>query len=328
MSKKLEKVKEWVLKTGYPLELEVIDELKSHGWEVMASTNYFDEDEGKWRELDVKAYRKIEFGKVKYAPEWSYALDLTLIIQCKKSEKFAWILFPAEGKEDLWVRYIDFLKVARTQSLAARDPSSIRWHRILGVCRSILMEPPLLNEKAARQIKWLGEIAPFGFKDFKSFAKKEIATIGTVVPLSGKGKAPNELFEAAATATKATVYELELISNYHYTAISLFQAQKKEGFKPCLSINIVLPVIVFDGTLCMWRGKDKELEEVSHVVHAFNYRSLRYFGEYAINVLTKDQFPIFLRELGKDQESLCLRFKEKTYELDEQVRLFLTGKFL
>jgi len=190
------------------------------------------------------------------------------------------------------------------------------------------MEPPLLNEEIARQIKWLGEIAPFGFKDFKSFANKEIATIGTVVPLGGKGKAPNELFEAAATATKATIYELELISYYHHAAISLFQAQKKEGFKPRLSINIVLPVIVFDGTLCMWRGKDKELEEVNHVVYAFNYRSLCYFGEYTINVLTKDQFPIFLKELEKDQESLCLRFKEKTHELNEQVRLFLTGKFL
>ena len=101
MSKKLERVRDWVLKTGYPLELEVIDGLKSHGWEVMASTNYLDDDEDKWRELDVKAYRRVEFGKVSHIPGWSYTLIFTLIIQCKKSEKFAWVFFPAKGKEDL-----------------------------------------------------------------------------------------------------------------------------------------------------------------------------------------------------------------------------------
>ena len=79
-------MKEWVLKTGYPLELEVINSLRVQDWKIIASVNYFDEDEAKWRELDCKAYKHKSFGKVVCDPSIPYQLTFTLIIQCKKSE--------------------------------------------------------------------------------------------------------------------------------------------------------------------------------------------------------------------------------------------------
>ena len=325
MSEQLRKAKEWVSKSGYPVELEVIDTLKGSSWDVMSSANYFDEDEAKWRELDIKAYRHVELGDAAAIPNWSYRLRLTLVIQCKKSEKFAWVFFPIDQKPRQKIESIDFLKVARVQSLASQDPVSIRQHRILGVSRDILVEPPLVRLDTARQIKWLNEVVAFGSDDFQSFVNACTASIGTVAPLGGEGKPPNELFEAAVTLTKALVYELELMSDYHHSALSLLRdriLRRLINKKSFLEIDIVLPVAIFDGALCLWRGKEADLEEVNHVVYVFDNRSSHYWGEYTINIVTKNTFGSFLAKLDNDLENLSTKFQEKKEELDKYVRLF------
>lgn len=326
MNNRFTKIKEWILKTGYPLELEVVDILKNNNWNVRASVNYFDEDEAKWRELDAKASKATDFGEVACAPNWSYKLVFTLVIQCKRSDKLAWVFFPADKGRELGVNYIDFLKVARVQSLAAGDPDSIRHHRVLGVSRDILLEPPLSNRRVAKNIKWLNEFVSFGSMDFQSFADVKIASIGATAPLSGKGDAPKQLFGEAATVTKALAYELDLTSNVHHATLSLFQVRNKIQLnsKPHFDIEMVLPMLIFDGAMCLWKGKEKDLEEIDHVVYAFDNRSPFYFGQYTINIVRKDFFITFLRKLDKDLKSLSLKFREKKSEFDEQVKLFVS----
>ncbi len=328
MSEQLRKTKEWVSKSGYPMELEVIDTLRGSGWAVMSSANYFDEDEAKWRELDIKAYRQVELGDA-VIRNWSYRLRLTLVIQCKRSEKFAWVFFPIDQKHHQKIESIDFLKVARVQSLASRDPISIRQHRILGVSRDILVEPPLIGLDTAKQIKWLSELVAFGSNDFQSFVNACTASIGTVAPLGGEGKPPNELFEAIITVTKALVYELELMSEYHHAALSLLRDHRLRRLvnkKSFLEVDIVLPVAIFEGALCLWRGKEADLEEVNHVVYAFENRSSRYFGEYTINIVRKNTFGNFLAKLNNDLENLGPKFQEKKEELDKYTRLFASSQ--
>lgn len=327
MGSQLRKVKNWVLKTGYPLEVEVIDVLKAHNWDVMVSVNYFDDDEAKWRELDSKAYKRIHFGNVTCAPSLSYKLTFTLIIQCKKSEKFAWIFFPVGEKRELNIEYIDFLKVARVQSLASRGPVSIRRPRILGISKDILLEPPLIKSEPARKIKWLSELVPLKATDFQSFADAEIVMTGIVAPLGGKGKPPNELYEAAATATKALVYERELTSNTYHAALSLFKFSKLGllSVKPYFGIKVILPLLVFDGSMYLWKGRNSDLKEIDHVTYSFDYRSPWYFGRYAINVIKKDLFATFLETLDKDLTSLNLKFRKIKHELDKQVKLIQGG---
>lgn len=323
MPSRSEKVRKWVLRTGYPLELEVVDALRAHDWNVMASVNYFDEDETKWRELDGKAYKHKHFGKVACAPSSPYQLTFTLILQCKKSEKFTWIFFPTRESKELGIEYIDFLKVARVQSLASRDPISIRQHRILGMSRDILLEPPLFDPDIAREIKWLSELIPLKLADFQSFADIKIALTGITAPLSGSGKSPNQLFEAAATATKALVYEREITSNVYHASLSLFKFSKLDSVdvKPYFGINVILPVIVFDGSIYLWKGRNSDLKEIDHVVYSFDYRSPWYFGRYAINVIKKDLLDTFLEELDKDLMNLGLRLQEMKNELNRQVEM-------
>ena len=333
LASRLRKARDWILKTGYPLELEVIDILRANDWEVMASTNYYDEDEGKWRELDIKAYKGLECGEAHHTPAWPYRLTLTLIIQCKKSEKYAWVFFPIPTTHDASLRleHIDFLKVTRVQSLASRDPWAIRRHRTLGIGRDILVGPPLLDPSVARKIEWLIEVVPFGATDFQSFGRKMVSSVGTVAPLSGREKGRDEMFEEATTVSKALVYELELTSDFIHAVMSLLlhgYVSPPAESRPYLSINIVLPIIVFDGMLCLWCGKDSDLEEIDHLVYLFDYRSPYYFGRRAMNVVGKDSFELLLRGLNTDLINLAQKFRERKHKLDKQMKIITEGRSL
>ena len=318
LSDQLKKAHEWVSKSGFPMELETIEILKNLGWAVMPSVNYFDEDEAKWRELDIKAYRLAQFGE-SIIPNWSYTLRLTLIIQCKKSEKFIWIFFPTDLQHERRIECIDFLKVMRVQSLASRDPISIKHHRTLGVSRNMLSEPPLVTSDTAKQIRWLNELVIFGVDDFQSFINAQAVSVATVAPLSGGGKPPNELFEAAVTATKALVYERELVSEYHYSALSFLRDANLRSLinrESSLEVDIILPIIVFDGALLLWEGREKDLKQVDHVVYTFDNRSSHYFGGYMINILEKSILGEFLTNINADLENLIPKFQKKTREIE------------
>lgn len=331
MSSHLRKAKDWILKTGYPLEFEVIDTLRAHDWEVMASTNYYDEDRQKWRELDVKAYKGLDCGEARYTPGWPYRLTLTLVIQCKKSQKYAWVYFPlaATSKEKLHLEHIDFLKVARVQSLASGDTRAFHSHRILGVSRTILREPPLVKPLVARKIKWLTDIVPFGVADFHSLAGRTISSVGTVAPLGGGGRGRDEVLEEASTVSKALVYELELTSNVIDAVISLLLEGHEPHpgqAKPDLSINIPLPIIVFDGTLCFWQGKDSDLKEVDSLIYLFDSRSPNYFGRRMIIIARKDSFERLLNGFDEDLSNLARKFEDRKSDLDNQVKLIMENK--
>jgi hypothetical protein len=70
-------------KSGYPLEIYTTSVLESKGWEVINQDGYLDAEEGKWRTIDISAFMRIE---LPYSSVYR-VLHLTLIIECKKSEK-------------------------------------------------------------------------------------------------------------------------------------------------------------------------------------------------------------------------------------------------
>lgn len=81
--------------SGLPLEIEVSSKLKESNWAVMIHDYYIDEDEGKNREIDIGAYRRLDFD----TPDFSH-IHISLIIECKKSSDKPWVFFTAEkGRE-------------------------------------------------------------------------------------------------------------------------------------------------------------------------------------------------------------------------------------
>lgn len=76
----IDKVRDFVKKTGYPFELEVADLLEKKGWITFSSVEYFMPNTNTQRELDIVAYKIIRDRRIE------------LRIACKRTEK-PWIIF-------------------------------------------------------------------------------------------------------------------------------------------------------------------------------------------------------------------------------------------
>ena len=151
-----------------------------------------------------------------------------------------------------------------------------------------------------------------------------IASIGTEAPLSGKGKGPNELFEAAVTASKALAYELKIMSEFYYEVLSSLR-HKRTSFivttPTPLDISIVLPIIVFDGAMFLWNDSKKDIVPINSIIYSFFYRSPHYFDRYTIVIVRKEEFIPLLEKLNNDLQSLCQRFREVKNKLNANIKL-------
>lgn len=81
-----EKVQEWLLRQGYPLEMKVARALQKYGFEVRQSHYYKDIHSNEHREIDILAMKTDLLG---------YA-EIAFLIECKTSKK-PWVLFTSEN---------------------------------------------------------------------------------------------------------------------------------------------------------------------------------------------------------------------------------------
>lgn len=79
------KIKNWVLKNGYPFEMEVASLFQKEGFKISQSLLYKDTDTNKYREIDVIAY----LNKVVNGVSFSFSF----VIECKKSTNKPWLVF-------------------------------------------------------------------------------------------------------------------------------------------------------------------------------------------------------------------------------------------
>ncbi|QNF29635.1 hypothetical protein [Metabacillus elymi] len=94
MSEELKvKLLEDILKTGFPLEMEISQKLRSNGWRVSNSSYYIDMDENKGREIDIIS--SIHKNKEVYKEIYLEIL-FSLIVEIKKTEDKPWIFFTSE----------------------------------------------------------------------------------------------------------------------------------------------------------------------------------------------------------------------------------------
>jgi hypothetical protein len=100
-SEKIQKIRKYLLKSGYPLEVEIGGILRRSGWLVI----------NQWPYLDNKQVRTADILAAK--TNLSTKLGLSLLIECKKAEKHCWV-FHTQQKENeilpLLVTLLDFLR--------------------------------------------------------------------------------------------------------------------------------------------------------------------------------------------------------------------------
>lgn len=75
---------EGILRTGYPLEFQVEEILRTHGWLTISNRYYLDDVQGSVREIDIVAY-KVE-------TVCDFRMYTTLLISCKHSANRTWAL--------------------------------------------------------------------------------------------------------------------------------------------------------------------------------------------------------------------------------------------
>jgi hypothetical protein len=81
------KVLEDLRKTGYPTEIVSASVMQHRDWYVLHNPSYLDDIEGRSREFDLRAYRRV----VAQAPS-ELTVGVYLITECKKSDK-PWVFF-------------------------------------------------------------------------------------------------------------------------------------------------------------------------------------------------------------------------------------------
>jgi len=81
----ISKIREWLAKQGYPLEMRTARIFREQGFDVIQSHYYNDPETGSQREIDVVAVW----------PEYTGALEISFSIECKTSSGKPWLLFSA-----------------------------------------------------------------------------------------------------------------------------------------------------------------------------------------------------------------------------------------
>jgi len=108
-------IREQILKSGFPLEIETYSILEQNNWMAFANDYYFDEDEKKEREIDLTAVPFPEFDNKfniinRVEP---FSLDIELAIECKKIDTHAWVFFTWPSTSGLFYsgQTLDFMQI-------------------------------------------------------------------------------------------------------------------------------------------------------------------------------------------------------------------------
>lgn len=204
---KIEHLKKEIMKTGYPLEIE-ISSILDRGWEVFNTDSYFDRDEGKLRDIDVRADR--------YSPNKLLPLYLTtcLVIECKKNESFDWVFFtrPLDFDfGDVSGQYLDELQIRCKSS----RPTQLR---------------ELILEKSKLHYKEFERVA-VSYDAFPLKPKK-----------SGYERMKREIFEAQNQLKKYICYTNEQTTKERYEGLFRF-----DFYFPCIVFHGQMYEATFNG---------------------------------------------------------------------------------
>lgn len=319
-----EKVKDEVKKTGLPLEVEVLQTLLKKDWQSEPSISYSDDEIGQYRELDNRAtkYWKIETRESAIP----YQLVLTLIIECKRSEKDVWVFYPIQTERYFSIDIMDTFGVIRKQALSVGDSLSFRHHRFLGLDKSLFTQAPLVTESTARQIKWLTEEIPLGLDDLPTLTSSNKSMTGTSVRFGKADKGPNLLYDASMKVTKAHTSTRETMSSMLFESCHLYRLGyefKRNGIGP-IQIIIFHPIIVYDGLLGLWNMDNDMPDAMKHVLYRFSPRTPHYASGFPISVVHRTHFSDLIKQLESDMFALRKKIQSKKKLLDHMVSL-VTG---
>ena len=238
-------------------------------------------------------------------------------------------VFQKTQKEDITystgLKYDDFIKVAKLQSLS-REISPTAVLSFLDIDSELIAQPPIVKAEVAQSLcdtHALGLLTPRAFSclmvDKKAHKYKEVKRV------KGQGKSKEgEIFEASQVIIKATDHELRLTSQGISAELTLFLHKNVVAPPRTLTIEAIIPIILFDGQLCSWAdGQVKKERRV--LLEAQSFSRPYFFKGVLASVVRWDYFEQFLKEIMKDCNILVDEINESKDKIDEQLRIILRG---
>jgi hypothetical protein len=260
---KIDFLKKQVEQTGYPLEIE-ISSLLDGRWEKIINTDtYFDTEEKKLRDVDISANRIPKHTKRTYPLSASF----NLIVECKRTEDFAWVFFsrPSEFEiEDVYGQYLDEIQIATRNTENGQ------------IIETFFKKAPLHYRSLRTRSVCYDEFCIKGRKE--SYQKKR-----------------REIFEAQNQLKKYIGYSIEQTIKTTFP----FEIYPMDVYFPCIVFDgEMYEAFVKDGGL--------RLKKSQHLLLRTLYRSpySLYERSMLIDVVVKDNFEGYLDLIDEDIKSL------------------------
>ena len=196
-------------KSGYPLEIKATSVLESNGWNVLNQEGFLDVETGKWRTIDMVAWKNVNIpDSLVYE-----RLHVSLIIECKKSSK-PWVF---------WIR----------------DKKGLRMFHPIAASGLIKLESkpwlhPLHFEK-------LADCFHYYFPEFEKIA------VIPHEPFIKKREGKSIIFEAKNQVLKSLLYQQE--RNRKFCSMEEAKEKAGAKFKTTNLMLLVYPLVIFDGHL-------------------------------------------------------------------------------
>ena len=267
--KETDRLKQLIIKSGFPLQVEVSSLLYEHFTaideytEISTSGYYLDKDEGKGRELDIKVSIPVPHQEKVEGP----MIFLHLLIQCKNIPGNAWVFF--------------------------KSP-----HRVISTCKSTSVLDAL---------KWTPR-EHTSFTRLKGLHLESLLKTTVyhefVLDKNASNRRDDNLFEAVISLAKATSYEFE--TSVAGFGKMVETTSEEELFDDFNYAEIFYPAVVFNGKMYLAeeveKGREMSLTPIDHVGLLIDYISGSYKIELVINIVHKKAFERFEKMIIKDME--------------------------
>lgn len=237
-----EKIKEWVEKQGYSLEMRVARKFKDFGFQVSQFEHFVDQESNSVRPVDVVATLSKEFENA--------VLNFKLFIECKYAKLKPWVILVTPQKFD---KNIFFSRVLDNQR-------SFDWKNL----------PTLQGRLVAILLQVLGKK-----QKGELFSITNIGYIVREVNLTEK-QDPNHkdiAYEATVQVSKSVEAQDLENENFYQESVASVEADDSE-FKTSepklhLLLSIVIPIVVINGQLFESRLGDNNEPEIREVGHGY-----------------------------------------------------------
>lgn len=260
-------VRKAIERSGYVLEQRICPVIEKNNFIAFPNEQFEDQDEGKSREIDVRA-RRADFLQ---DPENTLDMfETNILIECKNNSIpfvfFTHTPFPLESERVQFYGYpIDAVR---------------------------LEDPKLINTK-----KYIYLNKTYIAQYHHYYHSLPIASQFCKIVLGNKGKktwstSHEDIYEVVEKITKASMY-------YRSLPMNMMILENKRGV---VNLGTIYPVLLFSGQIYQY-SVDGTLEECDHLLLNWKVQSKKVVGNFYIDVMKESYLPTYLDMINDEHDN-------------------------